>query len=67
MWGHYADARTDAERALSLKDPSGIILDLQIYNLLQLVYNRLGEKELARQFAELSRTTAVPLRSESPR
>jgi tetratricopeptide (TPR) repeat protein len=65
--GNYADARNDAERALSLPDPGKVIIDLQVYNLLQMIYTRLGEKELARQYAELSRTTPVPLRSDSPR
>ena len=65
--GNYADARNDAERALSLPDPGKVIIDLQVYNLLQLIYTRLGEKELARQYADLSRSTPVPLRSESPR
>ena len=65
--GNYADARNDAERALSLPDPGKVIIDLQVYNLLQSIYTRLGEKELARQYAELSRTTPVPLRSDSPR
>jgi tetratricopeptide (TPR) repeat protein len=65
--GNFADARNDAERALSLKDPGGVIIDLQIYNLLQLIYTRLGETELARQYAQLSRTTPVPLRSDGSR
>jgi tetratricopeptide (TPR) repeat protein len=65
--GKYADARNDAERALSLQDPGSVIINLQIYNLLQLIYTRLGETELARQYAELSRTTPVPLRSDSSR
>jgi len=65
--GNYQDARNDAERALSLQDPGKVIIDLQIYNLLQLIYARLGEKELARQYAELSRTTPVPLRQDSQR
>jgi tetratricopeptide (TPR) repeat protein len=65
--GNYADARNDAEGALSLKDLGGVIIDLQIYNLLQLIYTRLGETELARQYAQLSRTTPVPLRSEGSR
>jgi tetratricopeptide (TPR) repeat protein len=65
--GNYQDARNDAERALSIQDTSRIIIDLQIYNLLQLIYARLGEKELARQYAELSRTTPVPLRPDSAR
>jgi len=65
--GNYADARNDAERALSIQDPGKVIIDLQIYNLLHLIYARLGEKELARQYAELARTTPVPLRPDSAR
>jgi len=65
--GNYQDARNDAERALSLQDPGKVIIDLQIYNLLQLIYARLGEKDLARQYAELSRTTPIQLRQDSPR
>ena len=65
--GNYAEARNDAERALSLQDPGKVIINLQLYNLLQQIYARLGEKELARQYAELARTTPVPLRSGSPR
>jgi tetratricopeptide (TPR) repeat protein len=56
----YAAARADAERALSLRDPSGLVLDLQVYYLLATVYARLGETDLARKYAELSRTTAIP-------
>ena len=55
-----AAARKDAERALSLRDPSGLVLDLQVYYLLSTVYARLGEVELARKYAELSRTTPIP-------
>jgi tetratricopeptide (TPR) repeat protein len=65
--GNYAEARSDAERALSIRDPGKMIIDLQVYNLLQLIYARLGEKELARQYAELSRTTPVPMRPDSKR
>jgi tetratricopeptide (TPR) repeat protein len=65
--GNYADARNDAERALSLADPGKVIIDLQLYNLLQSIYTRLGQTELARQYAELSRSTPVPLRSDSRR
>jgi tetratricopeptide (TPR) repeat protein len=61
--GNYAEARNDAERALSLPDPGKVIIDLQLYNMLQQIYARLGEKELARQYAELSRTTPVPPKS----
>jgi tetratricopeptide (TPR) repeat protein len=55
-----AAARKDAERALSLRDPAGLVLDLQVYYLLSTVYARLGEAELARKYAELSRTTPIP-------
>ena len=56
----YGAARKDAERALSLRDPAGLVLDLQVYYLLATVYARLGETELARKYAELSRTTPIP-------
>jgi tetratricopeptide (TPR) repeat protein len=56
----YGAARKDAERALSLRDPGGLVLDLQVYYLLATIYARLGETELARKYAELSRTTQVP-------
>jgi tetratricopeptide (TPR) repeat protein len=58
--GQYQAAREDAERALSLPDPGGSVLDLQVYYLLATVYARLGEKDLARKYAELSRTTRIP-------
>ncbi len=60
----YAAARKDAERALSLRDPSGFVLDLQVYYLLTTVYARLGESDLARKYAELSRTTPIPDQAE---
>ena len=56
----YGAARRDAERALSLRDPGGLVLDLQVYYLLATVYGRLGETELARKYAELARTTEIP-------
>jgi len=56
----YATARQDAERALSLRDPGGLVLDLQVYYLLATVYARLGETDLARKYAELSRRTPIP-------
>ncbi len=59
----YGAARQDAERALSLRDPAGLVLDLQVYYLLATVYARLGESDLARKYAELSRTTPVEVRS----
>jgi tetratricopeptide (TPR) repeat protein len=59
----YGAARKDAERALSLGDPGSLVLDLQVYYLLATVYARLGETELARKYAELSRVTAIEERS----
>jgi len=56
----YQAARQDAERALVLRDPSGLVLDLQVYYLLATVYTRLGETDLARKYAELARTTPIP-------
>jgi len=53
----YTAARQDAEAALALSDPAGLVLDLQVYYLLATVYARLGETELARKYAELSRST----------
>lgn len=56
----YPAAREDAERALSLPDPSGSVLDLQVYYLLATVYARLGAADLARKYADLARTTPIP-------
>ena len=58
--GQYQAARGDAERALSLPDPGGSVLDLQVYYLLATVYARLGETDLARKYADLSRTAKIP-------
>jgi tetratricopeptide (TPR) repeat protein len=58
----YSAARQDAERALGLVDPAGLVLDLQVYYLLATIYARLGETELARKYAELSRITSTPER-----
>jgi Tfp pilus assembly protein PilF len=60
----YGAARKDAERALALRDPEGLVLDLQVYYLLATVYARLGEKELAQKYAELSRSTPLPDRDD---
>ncbi|MGB8538688.1 MAG: tetratricopeptide repeat protein [Acidobacteriaceae bacterium] len=60
----YPRARTDAEKAAAIPDPNGIIIDLQIYALLEQVYRRLGEAELAAKYAELGRQTAPPVRGE---
>jgi len=56
----YPAARADAERALGVPDPGGLVLDLQVYYLLSTVYARLGESDLARKYAELARTTPIP-------
>jgi tetratricopeptide (TPR) repeat protein len=56
----YPAARSDAERALGVPDPAGLVLDLQVYYLLSTIYARLGESDLARKYAELARTTPIP-------
>jgi tetratricopeptide (TPR) repeat protein len=60
----YQRARTDAEQAAAIPDPNGLIIDLQIYALLEQVYRRLGEAELAAKYAELGRQTPPPVRGE---
>ena len=60
----YKEAQVDAERALSLADPSGFVLDVQIYYLLATISTRLGNNELARKYAALCRTSRVPIQSE---
>ena len=59
---NYENARVDGERAATLRDTGGVILDLQIYALLEQIYGRLGNKELARKYAALSRVTPVPIK-----
>jgi tetratricopeptide (TPR) repeat protein len=61
---NYKEAQVDAERALSLGDPSGFVLDLQVYYLLATIYSRLGNTELAQKYAALCRTSGVPLHSQ---
>jgi tetratricopeptide (TPR) repeat protein len=60
----YQRARTDGEKAAAIPDPNGLIIDLQIYALLEQVYRRLGETELAAKYAELGRQTPPPVRGE---
>lgn len=59
---NYQQARVDAETAASLPDQGGIIIDLQVYSLLEQVYRRLGEIALADKYAQLSRDTSPPPR-----
>jgi Flp pilus assembly protein TadD len=59
---NYQQARADAETAASLPDPGGVIIDLQVYTLLEQIYRRLGETALADKYARLSRETPVPMR-----
>jgi tetratricopeptide (TPR) repeat protein len=61
---NYQQARSDAERAESLSDPAGIIIDLQIYTLLEQIYRHLGETRLADKYAQLSRNTPPPMRKQ---
>jgi len=60
----YREAQVDAERALSLSDPSGFVLDLQVYYLLATIYSHLGNTELAQKYAALCRTSRVPIQSQ---
>ena len=57
--GDFVGARADAERALGLRNPGNLVLDLQVYYLLATIYARLGERELTQKYAELSRTTPI--------
>jgi tetratricopeptide (TPR) repeat protein len=61
---NYQQARDDAERAANIRDPRGIIIDLQLYVLLQQIYTRLGDPELADKYAKLSQRTPLPPRKE---
>jgi tetratricopeptide (TPR) repeat protein len=61
---NYEQARSDAERAESLSDSAGIIIDLQIYALLEQIYRHLGETGLADKYAQLSRNTPAPVRKQ---
>jgi tetratricopeptide (TPR) repeat protein len=57
-------AREDAERAANIRDSRGIIIDLQLYVLLEQIYTRLGDPELAQKYAKLSQRTPVPPRKD---
>jgi tetratricopeptide (TPR) repeat protein len=61
---NYREARADAEKALGLADASGVIIDLQLYYLLESICRRMGETEAADKYAALSRNTPVPLRKQ---
>jgi tetratricopeptide (TPR) repeat protein len=61
---NYQQARTDAEKAAGLEDRAGVVIDLQIYWLLEQIYRHLGETELSNKYAELSRETPVPARGD---
>jgi tetratricopeptide (TPR) repeat protein len=63
--GDYQQARRDAEQASKLQDPTGFVLDLQVYYLLSTIYSHLGEHELARQYAELSKTARIPIQDRA--
>lgn len=60
--GDYPRARIEAEKAASITTQTGGIIDLQIYALLEQIYRRLGEKELAKKYAALTRETPPPVR-----
>jgi Flp pilus assembly protein TadD len=58
--GELQAAREDAERALALGLPGDRVLDLQVYFMLTTIYSRLGETELARQYAQKAREAEKP-------
>ena len=60
---NYQQARLDGEKAAACVQQGGII-DLQIYTLLTQVYERLGDADLAKKYAELTRKTPPPVRGE---
>jgi len=59
---NYEDARVDGRESGDPARHGGVILDLQIYALLEQIYGRLGNKELASKYAALSRVTPVPIK-----
>jgi len=65
--GDYESARQDAERALALGKQGDLVLDVQVFYLLATIYSRLGEEELAKEYAELARTTEIPEHVEDRR
>ncbi len=65
--GNLKAARDDAERALALEDPAGVILDLQVHYLLARIHRRLGDEQEARRYSELSRQSSVPLEARRGR
>jgi tetratricopeptide (TPR) repeat protein len=64
---NFQQARTDAEKAAGIQDPQVAIADLQVFLLLEEVYSRLGETELANKYAKLGRVTPSPVQSEIDR
>ncbi len=56
----YAEARADAERVLALPEARRYTLDVQLDYLLATIYERLGEKDLARKYADLARSARQP-------
>ena len=61
--GNLEGARDDAEKALSIPDRNGLILDLQVYTLLAQIYGRLGDETKAQQYTKLAESSKIPLRS----
>ena len=63
----YEIARQDAEAARELADPAGAVIDLQVYALLEQIYRRMGNAEMAAKYADLTRATPVPPRDRAGR
>ena len=61
---HLSAIQTNIKNKIAnIPDAQGIIADLQVYVLLEQIYSRLGEAELARKYAELGRVTPSAVRT----
>ena len=59
--GDLNRARSHAEKALTLEDRGGVILDMQVHYLLSRVYRAMGETDLAAKYTALSEKGEIPL------
>jgi tetratricopeptide (TPR) repeat protein len=61
--GNYPQALKDSEKALEMKDPGAVILDLQVYYQLARVHTRMGNQEMAATYTKLAQNAKVPASS----
>jgi len=57
---NHEELEADGERAATLRDTRGVILDLQIYALLEQITADSATRNLASKYAALSRVTPCP-------